>query len=172
MNAPLSQLDQRFSDADATTTPWDDVARALDDAQLFWVTTVRRDGRPHMTPLVAVWNDDAVYFCTGPAEQKAVNLRGNQHVILSTGCNRWDEGLDVVVEGDAVRVTDERRLQRLAASWGKKWDGQWKFDVRDGAFQSPDGTGEALVFEVRPAKVLSFTKGHFAATRHRFPRRA
>jgi hypothetical protein len=37
-------------------------------------------------------------------------------VVLTTGCNRWNEGLDVVVEGEAVRVTDEEMLKRLA--WG------------------------------------------------------
>ena len=59
-----------------------------------------------MTPLVAVWLDDVLHFCTGPAEQKAVNLRGNDRVVLLTGCNQWDTGMDVVVEGRAARVTD------------------------------------------------------------------
>ena len=35
-----------------------------------WLTTVRADGRPHVTPLVAVWLDDAIHFSTGPEEQK------------------------------------------------------------------------------------------------------
>jgi nitroimidazol reductase NimA-like FMN-containing flavoprotein (pyridoxamine 5'-phosphate oxidase superfamily) len=81
------------------------------------VTTVRADGGPHVTPLVAVWLDDAVHFTTGPSEQKAVNLVGNPHVVMTTGCNRWDEGLDVMVEGKAERVTDRATLERLAAAW-------------------------------------------------------
>jgi hypothetical protein len=44
-----------------------------------------------------------------PPEQKAGNLRSNPTVILTTGCNQWDRGLDVVVEGDAVQVTRRRR---------------------------------------------------------------
>jgi hypothetical protein len=28
-----------------------------------------------------------------------VNLRTNQNVILMTGCNEWERGLDLVVEG-------------------------------------------------------------------------
>ncbi|HEX2433996.1 MAG TPA: pyridoxamine 5'-phosphate oxidase family protein [Gaiellaceae bacterium] len=74
-----------------------------------WISTVRADGRPHDTPLVAVWLDDAVHFTTGAAEQKAGNLRSNPTVILTTGCNQWDRGLDVVVEGEAVQVTRRRR---------------------------------------------------------------
>jgi hypothetical protein len=105
---------------------------------------------------------------TGEDEQKGVNLRGNPHVLLLTGCHRWDEGLDVAAEGEAVRVTDETLLTRLASAWAQKWDGQWQFQVHDGRFEHPQG-GVALVFEVRPAKVLAFAKGRFGQTRHRFP---
>ena len=127
---------------------------------------MRADGRPHVSPLVAVWLDSALHFCTGAAEQKAVNLRANPHVVITTGCNQWDRGLDVVVEGDAVRVTDDAELARLADAWRTKWDGQWQFDAHDGSFHH-DG-GEALVFAVTPAKVLAFGKGTFSHTRHRF----
>src|SRR5215467_9708020 len=117
VTTPVTTLDRRFSAPDAAATGWEQTRQALADAELFWVTTVRADGRPHMTPLVAVWADEALHFCTGTGEQKAVNLRGNRHVILSTGCNTWDRGLDVVVEGDAVQVTDDDALRRLAAVW-------------------------------------------------------
>ena len=169
MNEPDTALDQRFSNADATAAGWDETRRVLEEAQLSWICTVRADGRPHLTPLVAVWLDGALYFSTGDGEQKAVNLRGNPHVLLLTGCHRWDQGLDVVAEGDAMRVTDNALLTWLAQAWARKWDGQWQFEVRDGAFESPgDGEGQALVFEVRPAKVLAFAKGTFGQTRHSF----
>ena len=90
MRSPDTKLDTRFSDADAVATGWEETRRVLEQAELFWISTVRADGRPHVTPLVAVWLDDAIYFATGPGEQKAVNLRTNQHVILTTGCNQWE----------------------------------------------------------------------------------
>ncbi len=107
MTEPDTALDQRFSAPGAEAAGWDETRRALEEAQLSWICTVRADGRPHLTPLVAVWLDGALYFSTGADEQKAVNLRGNPHVLLLTGCHRWNEGLDVVAEGDAVRVTDD-----------------------------------------------------------------
>jgi general stress protein 26 len=162
-----AELDQRFSDPGAAATQWHDTRRTLEAAQLFWISTVRADGRPHVTPLVAVWLDGAIHFCTGAEEQKAVNLGGNPHVILTTGCNSWDDGLDVVVEGDAVRQTDRDTLERLAAAWATKWNGDWQFQVRDGCFQPPHG-GAALVFSVRPTKILAFAKGNFGVTRYRF----
>ena len=124
MSEPTTELDSRFSDPDAVATGWDETRRALEAAEFFWISTVRRNGRPHVTPLVAVWLDDALHFCTGPAEQKAVNLRHNANVILTTGCNDWQGGLDVVVEGEAVCVTDHERLALLADAWARKWDGQ------------------------------------------------
>jgi hypothetical protein len=57
MSMPVTALDERFSDPKAVATGWDETRRALDEAELFWITTVRPDGRPHVTPLVAVWLD-------------------------------------------------------------------------------------------------------------------
>ena len=97
-----------------------------------------------------------------------MNLAGNPHVALTTGTNRWKEGLDLVVEGIAVQVRDNSRLQTLADLWRSKYHGDWNFTVEDGAFHHADG-GSADVFEVAPTKVLAFAKGRFAQTRYRFP---
>jgi nitroimidazol reductase NimA-like FMN-containing flavoprotein (pyridoxamine 5'-phosphate oxidase superfamily) len=168
MNTPVTTLDQRYSDPAAAATGWAETRQVLAEAELFWLTTVRPDGRPHVTPLVAVWDGGALYFCTGGTEQKARNLAASPHVILTTGCNRWDGGLDVVVEGDAVRVADEELLRRLAGAWTGKWDGRWQFQVRDGSFQHMEGF-PALVFKVAPTKILAFGKGEpFSHTRHVF----
>ena len=169
MKEPTTTLDGRFSDPDADATAWDDAREVLEAAELFWISTVRADSRPHVTPLVAVWLDGALHFTTGPDEQKALNLTTNRHVVLATGCNRWDEGLDVVVEGQAERVTDRTRLERLAAAWATKWDGRWRFEPADGAFRHEAGI--AHVFAVRPTKVLAFGKGRFSQTRYRSPDR-
>jgi general stress protein 26 len=167
VDKPTTQIDVRFSDPGAVATGWDETRRVLETAELFWISTVRADGRPHVTPLVAVWLDAAIHFCTGATEQKAVNLRGNPHVVLTTGCNSWDAGLDVTVEGDAVQVTDDAVLRRLAAAWAGKWDGRWQYQVHEGRFRHEDG-GEALVFTVVPGRILVFGKGTFSHTRHRF----
>jgi nitroimidazol reductase NimA-like FMN-containing flavoprotein (pyridoxamine 5'-phosphate oxidase superfamily) len=167
MGEPVAELDERFSDPGATATPWAKAREVLETAQLSWVTTVRADGRPHVTPLVAVWLDGAVHFTTGPGEQKAVNLARNPHVVITTGCNRWDQGLDVMVEGEAQRVTGRARLERLAAAWATRWNGQWRFEAADDGFAHGDADGPVLVFAVKPVKVLAFGKGEFSHTRYR-----
>src|SRR4051812_11431238 len=163
MTEPETSIDARFSDPGTAPTSWSDAVAVLAAAELFWITTVRVDGRPHVTPLVAVWLDGALYFSTGPGEQKAVNLQGNPHVVLMTGRNDWDGGLDVVVEGVAVRVADDDLLRRLAQAWARRWDGRWRFEVGAGAFRH-EGGGEALVYRVNPGKVLAFGKGEFTHT--------
>ncbi|HLW01898.1 MAG TPA: pyridoxamine 5'-phosphate oxidase family protein [Ktedonobacterales bacterium] len=168
MHDPVTTIDARYSDPEAVATPWEETRRVLESAELFWVVTVRADGRPHMTPLVAVWLDGALHFCTGSNEQKALNLHGNPHVILATGSIQWNAGLDLVFEGDAVQVTDEDRLKRLAEVWTTKWDGRWQYEIRNGAFRG-EGVESIPVFSVTPTRVFAFAEGPcFGQTRHKF----
>jgi general stress protein 26 len=160
-------LDPRFSASGARPTAWEQTRRILEDAQLCWISTVRDDGRPHVTPLVTVWLDDALYFTSGPHEQKVRNLDRNPAVAITTGTSTWDDGTDVTVEGLARRVVDGDLLERLASAWRTRWDGRWVFDVADGAFQHAHG-GVSHVYQLVPAKVLAFAKSPFAQTRHRF----
>ncbi len=80
---------------------------------------------------------------------------------MTTGGNQWDAGLDVVVEGDAVRVTDSSQLETLAALWATRWDGRFRFVPGDGCFlhEQDQDLPRVLVFAVTPAKVLVFTRG-------------
>lgn len=159
------KLDQRFSEATEPTT-WQAVVGALDAAGLYWLTTVRGDGRPHVTPLVGVWTDDAFVFCTGPTEQKARNLQAGAAVVVATGTNTWNAGLDVVVEGTAVRVTGRHRLSALADAYRSKYGDDWDFTCDDEVF-APDGEA-AIVFQVTPAKVIAFAKSPHGQTAFRF----
>jgi nitroimidazol reductase NimA-like FMN-containing flavoprotein (pyridoxamine 5'-phosphate oxidase superfamily) len=174
VDEPITELDERFSEPDTQPTSWERTREVLETAQLAWVSTVRADGRPHVTPLVAVWLDGALHFSTGATEQKGVNLATNPNVVLTTGCNQWDQRLDVMVEGQARRVTDRATLERLAKAWATKWDGFWQYEVTDDGFRQPDPTSDpseasavhSAVFSVEPSKILAFGKRPFTHTRH------
>src|ERR1700687_1629711 len=114
---PTVVLNKGFSAPDATARPWAEVVETLRTSEMFWLCTVRRDGRPHVTPLPAIWLDGALHFCTGAGEQKARNLDSDPRCIPTPGTNQFRSGLDVVFEGAAARVIDESMLQRLAAMW-------------------------------------------------------
>jgi general stress protein 26 len=160
-----AQLNEAFSEPGASAPSWADVEDLLSASEMFWISTVRRDGAPHVTPLPAIWLDGTLHFCVGAHEQKAKNIQSNPRCVLTTGTNRLRSGMDVIVEGAAAQVTDERQLRHLAGLWKSKLD--WDFDVHDGAFR--DGAGRTgLVFGVKPTKVLAFGKAPFTQTRFRF----
>ncbi|MDT0377485.1 pyridoxamine 5'-phosphate oxidase family protein [Streptomyces sp. DSM 42041] len=166
---PAPEIDVRFGAPEAVATPWAEVARTLREAELYWLTTVRRDGRPHVTPLIGVTGGagQEVHFCTGLREQKARNLGHGRRVALTTGANAWNRGLDVVVEGVAVPVTGRAALREIAEAYETKYGDDWHFDVGDGVFGSGDDA--AAVFRVEPVKVLAFAKDPHGQTRYRFP---
>src|SRR4029078_5470298 len=110
------KIDPRYGDTSASAPLWDDIERLLTEAQLYWIITVRADGRPHAVPLVGVWHDGAFAFCTGREEQKQRIPDVPPQVAGSTGtpgASRWNTGVEAVVEGTAARVTDEDALRAL-----------------------------------------------------------
>ncbi|MET7615384.1 pyridoxamine 5'-phosphate oxidase family protein [Streptomyces sp. NPDC005408] len=163
---PLTKLDPRYSDEKAAAADWSQAVERLRAAEIFWLSTVRPEGRPHVTPLIAVWHDGGLHFCTGADERKAKNLRDNQEVVLTTGANALDEGNDLVIEGTAARVSDETRLRALADAYVDKYGADWTFEVRDGEFVHEGGT--ALVFRVEPRTAFGFAKSPYSQTRWQF----
>ncbi|MEV7614169.1 pyridoxamine 5'-phosphate oxidase family protein [Streptomyces sp. NPDC089799] len=176
---PATELDARYSSAlnprpgaeDVTPTQWAEARRRMGAAEIFWLTTVRPDGRPHITPVIAAWHDGALYFSTGPAEQKARNLAHDGHCALTTGANSLTEGLDLVVEGLAERVADRALLEEVITAYATKYGHH---------VTSPEGTfhgigdalrkGDAVVFGVRPVTAYGFGRddGVYSHTRWTF----
>jgi len=165
---PRTEIDARFGEPGAEPVAWEVGREALEQAELYWVSTVRADGRPHVTPLIGIWLAGAMYFCTGSEEQKAINLAANPSCALITGRNSLHGGLDLVVEGRAERVSDDAKLGAVAAAYLEKYGEEWRFEARDGGFRHADGETVALVFEVAPAKVLGFGKDPHSQTRWLF----
>jgi nitroimidazol reductase NimA-like FMN-containing flavoprotein (pyridoxamine 5'-phosphate oxidase superfamily) len=142
----VAELDERFSSPGAAAVPWADAERQLREADLCWLATVRRGGKPHVVPLLAVWLDGALSFITGEGEQKVSNLADNPQVTVTTGCNDLEQGLDVVVEGEASVVTDAARLDRLGDAYAAKYGEGWRVPGQEGV----------LTYEVTPSKVFGF----------------
>ncbi|MET8697131.1 pyridoxamine 5'-phosphate oxidase family protein [Streptomyces bauhiniae] len=176
---PTTDLDARYSSAihprpgaeNATPTPWPEAQRHLAEAEIFWVSTVRDDGRLHVTPVLAAWYDGVLYFSTGPEEQKARNLARDAHCALTTGRNSLTEGLDLIVEGKAVQVTDAAKMEEVIAAYEGKYGAhitspEGTFHGMSDAFR----TGRAVVFAVEPDTAYGFGRedGLFTHTRWTF----
>ena len=170
IEAPVTDLDAEFSSPDATALPWTDAEERLKRADVFWLSTVRPEGRPHVVPLIAVWLNGSLYFATGHGERKARNQAKNRLVSVTTGRNDLTEGLDIVVEGEAKVVSDRAKVRRIAEAYVAKYGEGWRLP----------GQGGVVVFEVTPSKVFGFGRrdGHigppsgdgemFSQTRWRF----
>jgi nitroimidazol reductase NimA-like FMN-containing flavoprotein (pyridoxamine 5'-phosphate oxidase superfamily) len=161
---PRADVDERYGEPGAATT-WDEAVDLLRAAKVYWITTISAAGDPHVTPVIAVWQDGALHFSTGAREEKARNLRANSSVVLTTGTNALT-GTDLVVRGKADALTDGARLQRLADEFASKYDDAWKFRVKDGQFVGQDGASD--VYRVHPRTVYAFGKNPFSHTRWTF----
>lgn len=167
---PTPELDPDFSSAGATARQWSEARSLLVEAEIYWLSTVRPDGRPHVTPVAAVWIDEALVYGTGPTERKADNLASNPKSILTTGTNRLGDGFDVVVEGESVRLTDPDELRPVSKAFHQKYSGMFEYDIHDDGSASNRGGGEVLLFRVAPVKAFGFWRrgGDFSQTRWLF----
>src|SRR5919109_3225580 len=119
---PETTLDPRFSSEDAKPAEWSAARDQLRDAMSYQLTTVRADGRPHQTTIAGVWIDDVFAFTTSSGEQKARNLEAGNHQGIGTAGNSGWAGMDVVLDGEAVEVTDPGRLGRLVEAFRTKYN--------------------------------------------------
>lgn len=137
------------------------------DRHTFWLATVRPDGRPHVMPLGVLWVDGALYFSAGPGTRKARDLAHDPHCVIAVATHDFD----VVLEGEAVKVTDEAKLRRIAEVYAAQG---WHPTVRDGAlyaeYSAPSaGPPPWEVYEVTPTTVFGLgTAEPFGATRFNF----
>ncbi len=152
------RLDQGWTQAPGTDGP---------DRHTSWLATTNPDGSPHVMPLGVPWVDGALYFNAGPGPRKAKNIAVDARCVITVATHPFD----IVVEGEAVKVTDGPKLQRIADAYTAEG---WEPTVRDGAlyaeFSAPAaGPPPWDVYQVTPKTVFALGMAEpFGATRFRF----
>ena len=116
-----TRLDEGFTQAPGSGGP---------NRHTCWLATINPDGSPHVTGVGALWHDGAFWFETGPDTRKGKNIARDPRCTLSLAADQFD----LVVDGDARRVTDHALVAEMAARWA---DEGWPCRV--------DATGEALI---------------------------
>ena len=101
----------------AERLPWAWAVERLTAARNYWICTTRVDGRPHAAPVWGVWLDEAVWFSTARASQKARNLACNP--ALTIHLESGDEA--VILDGEAEEARDPEALERFAAAYEAKY---------------------------------------------------
>ena len=142
------------TNGEAAMTSWSDAQAQLEQSQKYWLATVNTDGTPHVMPIFSVWLDGSLYFTANPATRKAQNIVENPHVVITTS----GETLDLVVEGEARKITDDDTLKQVAKVYASKYD--WHITPHDGAYDAPYGAPAAglppyELYQVHLKKVIS-----------------
>jgi hypothetical protein len=139
------------------------------DRHTCWLATINRDGSPHVTGVGALWVDDAFWFETGGGTRKGKNLARDPRCTLSVAT----EEFDVIVDGEAHRVTDPPTVAAMAARWA---EGGWPARVDESGsaltaeFSAPSaGPPPWFVYRLEPrAATALLTVEPGGATRWRF----
>jgi hypothetical protein len=118
-------------------------------------------------PVGALWVEDAYYFTSGPGTRKSRNLVSDPRCVITIATHEFD----LVVEGEAAKVTDQGELELVARDFG---EGDWHPEVRDGAFYAEFSAPSAgpppwHVYRVRPKTIYALgTAEPYGATRWEF----
>jgi hypothetical protein len=139
------------------------------DRHTCWLTTINKDGSPHVTAVGALWLDDAFWFETGAGTRKGRNLARDARCALSLATDTFD----LVVEGDAARVTDPGTVATMA---GRSADEGWPCRVDESGtaltadYSAPSaGPPPWSVYRITPRKATALaTVAPGGATRWRF----
>jgi len=158
----------RYGDAEL---PWSRAETALSTPASPEIThflgTCRPDGTPHAAGIGAQWMAGHFYFTSNPTTRKARDLAVNPRCTISA---RLD-GIDLVLEGTAARVTDSETLERVAAAYR---DGGWPAQVEGDALTAPFSAPSAgpppwEVYRFTPHTVVGVaTREPYGATRWTF----
>jgi hypothetical protein len=100
------------------------------DSARFFLGTVGSDGGPHAAGVGALWCDGDLYVVSGPGTRKSRDLAANPACTIAAAL----AGVDLVFEGEAIRVTDGQTLDQLAGLYRAQG---WPAQVEGDAFTAP-----------------------------------
>ena len=130
--------------------PWAWATERLTTSRHYWVATTWPDGRPHVSPVWAVWHEGALWFSCGPRSRKARNLDHDPRCTVTTG----DPAEPVIVEGAAERLTQRHHAETYAALATAKYDAE----------QDADFYAANALFRVTPRTVIGMAEEAFTTS--------
>jgi hypothetical protein len=149
-----------FSLDEATIKDWSQAEAVIRSAPKGWLSTGRKDGRPHTQPVMLAWADGTPVFASRPGSLKSRNLARDPHSTITVS----DPELDLVLEGRAVRADNPADFETVAAALRDKFG--WEFTHRDGrAFQPGPGEPEYVFYRLHLDRAYGYGSDGQTATR-------
>ncbi|MFD5094553.1 TIGR03618 family F420-dependent PPOX class oxidoreductase [Amycolatopsis thailandensis] len=134
---------------EAGLLPWSWADDKLRTTMNYWVATVRPDGRPHVMPVWATWDGEALWFGSTHASRKMRNLRADPRCTVTI-----DNALDpVVLDGVAEFVTDPEAVATYVETANAKYASAYSYD--------PDVNA---IVAIRPAWAFGMRAEDFTGT--------
>lgn len=145
---PEVPKDYGLPDDDAGLLEWSWAEERLAGAMNYWIATVRRDGRPHATPVWGVWHEGALFFDGSGETRRMKNIAANPEVSvhLETG----DEVVILEGRAESAPVPPDRAFAaQLAGLYTAKY-------AAHEYAPEPDQWDEGGLYVVRPRKVIGW----------------
>lgn len=124
---------------------WRHIEARLGREMTIWISTVRRDGRPHLTPVWFIFLEEKIFIAIGVDTQKFANLRQNQQVALALP----DADSVVIIEGEA-HAANRQAVDKLGEYFFHKYEWDFRYDE----------TADWRLVEITPHKILAWGDGY------------
>lgn len=138
---------------------WSWAVEQLRTSKNLWLATRWPDGRPHVMPVWAAWDGEAIWFSAGLHARKTRNLLADGRCVLTT-----EDALNpLVLDGTAAKVDDVGAKQGYLDLINAKHGTDYPLDFLDPA--------TTAVFCFRPSWAFGLLERDFGGspTRWRFP---
>jgi hypothetical protein len=89
----------------------------LNGAQNIWFSSVRPDGRPHLTPVWFIWHEEKFYVGIDPHSIKSRNIHHNPRVVLAL-----EDGTTPVICEGIARLADLPLSESLLKAFRDKYE--------------------------------------------------
>lgn len=109
--------------------PWAWAEERLITSRNYWVATVWPDGRPHVMPVWAVWQDRSLWFTSSLASRKTRNLLANPNCVMTTD----DAPNPVVIEGHAALRQEPELTSKFLNATNAKYGTSYGMELVDPA---------------------------------------
>ena len=120
---------------------------------IIWLTTVRRDGRPHTIPVWFLWDGKTILIFSQPDTQKIRNLRNNPNVTLAL--DGTNEGGDVIVLEGKAELLKEKSTEFNQPNYFTKYGSSIQ-----GMGQTPESLAQSFSQPIRitPTKFIGWNE--------------
>ena len=113
------------------------------------LATVRKDGRPHVTPVWFVLDGDTLIFTTWHTSIKALNIRRDGRVCICVDDEKPPFSY-IQIEGTAVMSADSEALEYWSTSIAGRYMGEQLAD----AYGKRNSVEGELLVKVTPTKIV------------------